>query len=78
MLISLQLQANKMLLADLPSLPGSNVSKGDLPDGPKPLSGDAGNKVCNLYAVACVVCFLVLTELGVVSHWWTYNAMQMD
>ena len=35
-----------MQVADLPSLPGSNVSKGDLPDCPKPLSGDAGNKVC--------------------------------
>ena len=43
-----------MLLADLPSLPGSNVSKGDLPDGPKPLSGDAGSKVCTPISHCCV------------------------
>ena len=29
------LQANKLVVAGLPSLPGSNVKKSDLPDGPK-------------------------------------------
>ena len=39
------LQADRLVLA---GLPGANVSKGDLPDGPKPIAGgDPGSKAAS-------------------------------
>lgn len=51
------LQANKMVLADLPNLPGANVSKDDLPDGPKPLGKldiGGGNSAGQVWVILCV------------------------
>ena len=50
------LQANKLILGNLPSLPGSNVKSGDLPNGPQPFtekfsSGGSGDKVLMFYIV---------------------------
>ena len=62
------LQANKLVLGDLPSLPGSNVKSGDLPNGPQPFTdkyssgGSSGNKVwlrhCILYPNTCTALFI--------------------
>ena len=52
-----------MVLGDLPSLPGSNVQKGDLPEGPQPFTdkyssgGSSGNKVYMLNTHKCCVAF---------------------
>ena len=56
------LQANKLVLADLPSLPGSNVKSGDLPNGPQPFTdkfssgGSSGNKVIVPNCITCCEC----------------------